>query len=390
MKSKLLVIITSLCILSLWTGLALSWDFPLTMDVIAIKFNHGGANGALNIRKNYSTDITVPEYNTDPQRNEEFAYIKSDGYNPTVKVKFYADPADTSTSLTIDAINSVGATNWNLADTEMDFNGSGFSVGAAGDTNYVKFDTESGFPTSVQDTDVYWSWRVVAVGGTPRQSYYFDSTNHDFYVVNAAPKSPWTSSGVTEPWTDVLDYACSWASDKTSDQDIVEEITEGAYNANFKNYNGSSTYTSEGTCYLGSILQGSEADCRDMSAVVQLFSNALGVSRSSSGIQVRRIDTTSTSNGFYYKSIDPIGTPSWQGGDEDGWWYFHQVAWYYNSYVYDACLKLDNPIRIPVEENITGDYQTDLYNNNPDDGWDHYDDNEWTPQTAFSISVIAD
>ena len=225
MKSKLLLMITSLCIVSLWTEHACSWDFPLTMDVLAIKFDHriDGINGALDICKNTSTNIHVPEYDTGAQRNEEFAYIKSD--DPVVMVKFLTDNPDPNTSLTIDAINSVGATNWILADTDVDFNGSGLSIG---DTNYVAFDTESGFPTSVQDTDVYWSWRVVAVGGTPRQSFYFDYTNHEFYVVLDEPEYP-----LDEPWTDALDYACSWASDQTTASSAATSMRNSLYASGF-------------------------------------------------------------------------------------------------------------------------------------------------------------
>ena len=373
-----------LCIAACLADRAIAWDFPLDIDPISMKFYHGGANDALDICKNYSTEITVPEYDTVAGRNEVFAYVK--GATPTVKVKFQADPPDTP-SLTIDAINTVGSANWNLADTILYINGSGFSIGDA--NGYVLFSTGDGttVPNSVQDTNVYWSWRVVAVGGTPRSPYAMGSTNHSFYTLLAAPQAP-----LAEPWTDVLDYACNWASGETTAQGVVYEITEDAYNNNFKNYNGLVSKTTGGTCYLGSLLQATEADCRDMSAVVQLFSNALGVERGQSGIQVRLIDTVGSSTGFYYKSLDPIGTPSWVGGTSSSWWNFHQVGYYNNSDVYDATTRLNQSTpRIPLGESINGNYKTDLYNNNVgtyEEGWTHVDDHQWSPQSPHSITNL--
>ena len=79
--------------------------------------------------------------------------------------------------------------------------------------------------------------------------------------------------------------------------------------------------------------------------------------------QARRIEGP-----FYYKSIDPVGSPGWGTGQ----WTFHQVTHYSN--VYDSCLRLDqaNP-RIPRGEDVDGTYKADLFDSGTWDPWTPFD-----------------
>jgi hypothetical protein len=56
-------------------------------------------------------------------------------------------------------------------------------------------------------------------------------------------------------------------------------------------------------------------------------------------------------------------------------WDFHQVGWLSN--VYDACLKLANPERIPVDENITNEYKPDLF-----------DSGDWDADTYKNYTTV--
>jgi hypothetical protein len=150
---------------------AFSWDFPLMISPIAMIFNlnNGDAElSALDICKNDSIDVLVPEYKTSISRNEKFAYVK--GKSPEVWVWFFASPPD-SPSLTIDALGINGNT-WNLADKEMWFNGSGFTIGDTDSVNYYSMSSETSIPNSVGLHNIMWSWRVTAVGGIPREYKY--------------------------------------------------------------------------------------------------------------------------------------------------------------------------------------------------------------------------
>jgi hypothetical protein len=198
-----------------------AWDFPLDISPIKIQFNHGYSDSALNIRVNASTDITVPEYDSGYSRNDKFAYVK--GSTPDVLVMFYASPPD-SPSLTIDAIG-INGSSWDLNDKTVLFNGSGFSVTESGyPTNYVKMSSSTSVPNSIGIHSHTWSWRVVAVGGTPISPFYMGSISHDYYTVLDTPRTP-----MTEPWTDVLNYACDWANDKTTVSDAIDEIASELY-----------------------------------------------------------------------------------------------------------------------------------------------------------------
>jgi len=251
----------------------------------------------------------------------------------------------------------------------MSFNlGNGLSVtdpNYSSELNYQMFDTASGFPSTVDKYEFSWTWRVVAVDGTPRTPETVGTTTgHILYTVLDTPQSP-----MSEPWTEVLEKACRWADGASSVSEIITGITSGAYNGNFKNYSAGVTRCSPPNMYLTNLFNDTWADCRDMSAVIQIFSNALGVSYYYVGYQ--RINGP-----FRRKSIDPIGSPAWQTIT----WAFHQVGWYNNS-VYDAALRLDeSSARIPMGEGINGSYKDDLYDAT------HPDTVRWDPQGASYLS----
>jgi hypothetical protein len=214
-----------------------AWDFPLEITPVAMKFYHGYSGGALDIRINANTNVTVPEYY--PSRNDPCAYKISS--TPKVLVMFWTDSADTP-SITIDAIAS-GDTSWELADKTMLFNpGSGYSNTDSvytSETNYQMFNTASGFPGTVGKRTYSWIWRVVAVNGTPRTPETVGTTSdHTLYTVLDTPQSP-----MSEPWTEVLDWSCFWASDKTSVQTCVDSLTT-------KIFTCGAIYNSEATDYV--------------------------------------------------------------------------------------------------------------------------------------------
>ncbi len=206
-----------------------AWDFPLEITPVAMKFNHGYSNGALAIRVNASTDVTVPEYY--PYRNDPCAYVMGD--SPKVLAMFWTDSADTP-SITIDAVAS-GDTSWELADKTMTFNpGSGYSHTDSiysSETNYQMFDTASGFPGAVGKYEVSWTWRVVAVNETPREPETVGYTSHTLYTLLDTPVSfyfmTYGETGI--PWADVLDLSCEWASGETSYSACISKLTQGLY-----------------------------------------------------------------------------------------------------------------------------------------------------------------
>jgi len=236
--------------------------------------------------------------------------------------------------------------------------------------NYAVFSTTKPAPDTISKNTFSWDWQVTSVNGNNLASAATFGTmgGHTVYVLYAAPAAPWSSAAgnTLNPWMNVLDYVCTWAQGKSTPAETVERITSRAYTGLGKTYNGGDSHTSANSCNFSGLLADSWADCRDMSAVVQLFANAVGVP--SNDIKVRRIQ-----GGFQTCPIQPMNWP-WQSV----WWNFHQVGWYNNS-VYDACIRAcQNAPYIPAGvalNNYEMDVRLPLSGN-------------WLPQTPHIITTI--
>lgn len=301
-----------------------------------ITFNYDANSNtydALNIRKNASTTISVPEYVKD-SRNESCAYIMSQS-SRKIKVKFNSNNSNMNYLVKATVISGTGIGNiCEIFVAPCDLNSTVFTIELSGS-----------IPSSVGKRTFTWKWEATAL---PINSPYCPitctsvNTTHTYYTLLAIPQAP-----MNTPWTDVLDYACVWASGQLSEYSVIMFITEGAYNNIGKEYWGGGSHAVFPNFDLTGFFSDNWVDCRDMSAVVQIFSNALGVQ----GIQVRRINGQ-----FVYKPILPVGKSSWVSGT----WNFHQVGYYCN--VFDACLKLNQTSpRIPINEPINGSYKNDLF-----------------------------
>ena len=151
---------------------------------------------------------------------------------------------------------------------------------------------------------------------------------HTVYTILNEPVAPWqnTAGNQKNAWTTILDYSCAWAATATDETNTVVQITTGANSGFGKVYNGSQTHTPGNMCHLSAMVSGAVVDCRDMAAVVELFTRLLG----GATVQVRRVDGP-----FAYKRILPIGSSTWG----DNGWNFHQFGWHAGS-VNDACVHL--------------------------------------------------
>jgi len=352
-------LVVSLCLLApaLLVDEAVCWEPPLEVDVVSMRFNYeaGYSNDALDIKKNASTDIALPEWYPAASRNNPCAWIKGQT-NRRISTYFYHNQDQGEICSIHVQTTGAGAYPGTIAETQVNFS----SCGSSGNSTLTM--TNGQVPNYVRKFGFDYGWYVTRVNGEVLQwSIYMGVTGtHYYYILLAAPQSP-----MSVPWTDVLEYSCAWAANQSSESGAVTKITEGAYNdlGNSHSYNGYQTHASGTTFYLTNFLNDDDADCQDMSAVVQIFTQAIG----GSSTQVRRIN-----GGFYYKAILPIGYGQWG----TGYWNFHQVGW--KSNIYDACLKLNqsNP-RIPVNENIDGSYKSDLFNS----GY-------WTPQSPTSYTTV--
>ena len=211
-----------------------------------------------------------------------------------------------------------------------------------------------------------WEWVVTHVNEVELKKPFPFCTSgvHRVYTILGEPEPPWnnTYGSPQNAWVSALDFACDWASGSSSEANAVSQITTSAYTKFGKTYNGFISHTFANICLLTDLLADSDVDCRDMSAVVFLFTRLIG----GTTVRICRV------NGFFeYKKLRPIGlTSAW----ETGTWGFHQFGWY-DGKVYDACVMLNetNPY-IPVNDDLNTNYKSNVWSSG-----------DWIPLLPFEL-----
>lgn len=175
---------------------------------------------------------------------------------------------------------------------------------------------------------------------------------------------------MTEPWTDALNFACSWASRQNTSSGIITGLSSGTYYS-FTTYNPTITHSPSPICDLTALIQilngttWPNVDCRDMSAIVYIFAKALGIS----SVSIKKI--SDGAGNFNTKPISALGG-SWHTYTFS----FHQIVYFSNA-VYDPTNRLQNPVRIPVNEDINNDYKPDFYNGGT-----------WEPVNTYGYTIV--
>ena len=323
----------------------------IRVDVTNIKFNHttnSSASDALNIREDFNTpyDISNGEWIKDSTTNWPMAYTTNN--EVTIQVRLTVAPTNI-TSADVWAISTdTGGSLGDVAKTNVTFSG------GVSSPEYVTFKVSGTTPACIQKTtnDV-WQWKMENVNGSGSGACDLNTSGvHTVYTILREPQSPWSSTfgNASNAWTEVLDYACDWGSGATDEGSAVVSVTTNAYNKFPKEYDGSKYHTWAGHCKLTELLADDWADCKDMSAVVQLFTQILG----GTTVQVRRVLDIDTKPILGIDNIGAAGT--WTNYN----WSHHQFGWY-GGEVYDACLKLNQAAPyIPVGDDLNGSYKNNL------------------------------
>jgi hypothetical protein len=301
-----------------------------------ISFNYDANSNtydALNIQKNASTSISVPEYVKD-LRNENCAYIMSQN-SRKIKVKFNSNNSNINYLVKATVISGTGI--GNICETFVapcDLNSKVFTIELSGS-----------IPNNVGKRTFTWKWEATAL---PINSPYCPitctsvNTTHTFYTLLATPQAP-----MSTPWTDVLDYACVWASGESSFSNATTKITESLYVSGFdyetsagaSRYGGWTVFNL--TQFLSELGNSYDVNCLDMGKAVTTFANSIGCN----------IFLTTFSGGFALNCIDPIGLPSPTNNTfssplidddcRDGGFGYHAFSQNINKATWDATLKYD-------------------------------------------------
>lgn len=350
----------------------------------AIKLNHdpgAASNDALNLRRDRTTFVDVPEWRRGVSVNPEdspAAYSIADaGRNQlTIQAQFSVS-RDSPRSVEIRAV-----------DPTVDPPGGGGCLGflrrliailvravagnvlgevaaqtvslpsAGGLTPFVTFRLVNGRLGSVGVgiRTTTWRWQYRPTGSSAWTD--FATSNHRIYIVLSTPTAPWQQqpydpSNTQLPWTVALDHACNWAVLKTSRVTAARAITRaindlGPSRIRYDCPGGGSTHYGGDISALidrirGGPGRGQYVNCSDCATFVSTFANLVGC------------DLWQSQMGWGF-GLNPglaIGWPTWEPTFPLGFSY-HEVAWTgacdRADRVYDACLELDgdaNPTAPP-------------------------------------------
>ena len=351
----------------------------------AIKLNHdptSAGTDALNIRRNGTQFVTVPEWRRGVSVKPEdspaaYAIRRTRGNKITIQAKFECDdPAVHALEIRaidgrINPLTSVGCILTRIATWLRPLlrSLSGNVLGevkekcihvADGETGFVTFELDYVRLTSVGVgvSDVVWRWQF----RVDRNDSWTDFavSRHRIYTILNEPTDPWKqtphdSANTQLPWTEVLDFACDWASGAQGVDEAATLITHNLYNLgpDFVQYvdgEGSAHYVTPGgyfnctlfiDCLRGELRPDTHVNCSDCAVIVSTFANALGCDLWQSSMTE-----------FDFNPIKKIGQSTWK----DGNFTYHEVAWKnecdINNEVFDACLQVDGddkPERAPHE-----------------------------------------
>ena len=222
---------------------------------------------------------------------------------------------------------------------------------AGGDSGWRTFELPAArvAEASVGINDIAWLWQFREPNGTWRS---LAETRHRIYVLLDRPTEPWVHDAepLTETqlvWTEVLDFACTWAAGATNVHEAAAAMTARVYalGAGLVQYGcpilALSQYSwpfFDCTAWLellrGGLGNGPYVNCSDCATVTSSFANALGC------------DLWQSKMGnfapFALNPILAIGSGTWQVACGWGAFNYHEVAWTgacsAADSVYDSCL----------------------------------------------------
>jgi hypothetical protein len=348
----------------------------------SIAFNHdptSASHDAINLRKNASQWVTVPEWRrgvTLTAEDSVAAYaVGQVGANPvTVQVVLSSDSPSIHSAwiravdAVIDPPGPTGCLGWLISLLRALFRALFGNVLGEVATRQVTFTNGLSGPVSFDLSNTKLATALVGPHTTRWRWQYKLSkkdgwhditvTEHRIYVLVDLPTAPWQQTPYQQsnthlPWADVLAYACRWAVGAGTQVAAASGVTRGVYQLGpaVITYDcpggGSSHYSWGGfdcTAFLerlaGGLGNGIYVNCSDCATFVSTFANALGCD----------LWQSQMGWGFGLNPMLGIGSTTWEPcchGDP-GWtdsFSYHEVAWTGGctsaDRVFDGCLEVD-------------------------------------------------
>ncbi len=221
----------------------------------------------------------------------------------------------------------------------------------------IRLDTDCLFmalqntPDKIQSFYLKWEWYLRGIkknGGSQMQMFkkarLIATTINKIFIILDVPQCPWTVTGDTTPWTDVLDLSTQVAYGESRSEDAAKKITKFLYEEIGGCYYTRKRYTTrKGKFCLKKFLKNiphvGKANCEDMGRALVTFSNVLGCG----------LDLWEFVSSFNSNCIKPMGGVFWQC---DCAFDYHAFA-VLGDRVFDAAFKVDSwgdPTEEPYRE----------------------------------------
>lgn len=253
-------------------GFSVPWLW-VCIESISFNYNHDcNSSIAIDIRKNQEREVRVPEW----KKGEcpwPAAYIKNKSI--TINAIFSAACCIKSAKISADTISGdLG----NIIPETVSFNEDGFS-------SPVFFQVSSPAPNNIRSFFQEWRWYYEDVNALNSPKIHIGDSINKIYILLSEPWPPWTKSGPTEPWTDVLDLVCLWTDGQTTQENALEKIIQELYCSIGGQYlSGAETYSVGGSSsgdfklslFLQNIPKVYRVNCYDMGKAAVTFSNVVG------------------------------------------------------------------------------------------------------------------
>lgn len=364
----------------------------VVLEAVAFNWDTASAGDGLNVRRNASTAVRLPEWQEGLSTRPEdslAAYSIADTVGQQVIIK--AQLRRNHPGLHRVEVRALEGREGHedddlddaLAEDECGnvlgrVRARTVTFGAGGQTPMETFELEDVRlqQWGVGARTVVWRWQYRTPG---RAWKAICTTRHRIYSILRVPTEPWQQQPFTVAnqqlvWTDVLDYACAWADGATTADRAATLITRAVYRLGpsvitYDCPGGGSTHYAypdfDCTAFLervdGGPGLGYYVNCTDCATITSTFANALGC------------DLWQSRMGWMFdlNEVLGIGSTTWQTCC--GWpgFSYHEVAWEgactTAEDVYDACLQVDGSAD-PTTPPHTPLLPVDLRFGNPGEG----------------------
>lgn len=149
--------------------------------------------------------------------------------------------------------------------------------------NYFQVATNT--PGKINSFYQQWDWYLIGIYDSPNtQEVHIGSTINKIYIILDVPQSPWTLSGDTAPWSDILDLCCQVARGESEPAAATGKITQFLYREVGAVYDKTSHYPIDDgvfsdfqlTKFHRMIPNVHYANCYDMGKALVTYGNLLG------------------------------------------------------------------------------------------------------------------